>query len=164
MKRAGPFVALGLSILLLVGAGAALATAWVSERQARTTMDGAIRLREAQVAVARAERKVGGSDIEKALASINSSNVIAGRIGKLTAQIVLVLEPTARTAIQSFSLARRGARGAAESKRLIQSVADALAAIASYQESGSASAEVTNAALRRILRSLRRTNRTFPGP
>jgi len=101
--------------------------------------------------------------VEQALRSIQEANAIAVRIDGLTSRILARLGPTARSAGATISLARSGARSAARSRRLTQSVAGALQAIASYQLAGSGDASITNAALRRILRALRRTNRNFPG-
>ena len=163
MRRVLPIVALTLALVLLAAAGTALAAAWISERQAARSADDALALRAAQVEVARTQRSVGGSDIEGAIASIRRANAIAVGIDRLTSHILGLLDPTARSVAGTISLARRGARNAAQSRRLTQTVSGALAAIAAYQQSGSSYGRVTNRALRRILRALRRTNRSFPG-
>ena len=162
MRRVLAIVSLTLALVLLAAAGTALAAALISERQAARSADDALRLRAAQVEVARAQRTVGSGDIEGAIGSIRRANTIAVRIDRLTSQILGLLSPTARSVAGTISLARRAARNAAQSRRLTQAVSGALAAIAAYQQSASSYGRITNRALRKILLALRRTNRSFP--
>ena len=111
-----------------------------------------------------AQRSLGGSDIRQALASINRANRTALRISSLTDRIVGLLSPTGRSASGAVALARRGAGSASSARRLVVVISGDLGAIAGYQRAGSADAGSTNQALRRILRALRETNRSFPVP
>jgi signal transduction histidine kinase len=125
--------------------------------------NSAARLYEARQQVARTQEQVGGSNLHDAVAAARNANGSAERVQTITERIAALMDATRRQAASIGSTSRRGVRTVVLTRRQAQAAADALAAISSYQRSASRSAAISNRALRRILRALRRTNNGFPG-
>ena len=153
-----PFLA---GLLALAGIGVAGVGA-VSRSSAVEARDGAFRLYVARLEVAKAQERLGESDIEEAEESATRANAIAVRVGDVVERIVKLLDPTVETARDTIASARGGARGATITKRQTEVAARLLGALSGYQTDASHFASLTNGALQRILRALRRTNEDFP--
>ena len=162
MRTASRWVALFVCALLAVASFGALAVATRSKSQAHSSLEDAIRLRQARIHVAEAQRALGGSDIGDAVRSANEANEIALRVGSLTKRVVTLLAPLSGTTKEAVEQGRRGVRNSVVAKRQTKVAADILGAIAGYQRSAVENADLTNKALRRILRALRETNESFP--
>jgi hypothetical protein len=148
-------------------ATASIAMAFVSsdvERTARASLEGARELLAARVAVAEAEKALGGSDIGSAIASAREANARAEDVGSITADIVASLRPTGRTAKAITESSKRSAENVGFTRRQAAAANDLVGAVAGYQHAAARLADRTNDALQRILQALRRTNRSFPNP
>ncbi len=163
MKSFFAWAGCALSILL---AAAGLASVLVSENLRATAWEsqqGALELYGARLGVARAQEKLGESDLESALQSARSANETALRVGDVTERIVALLRPTAATARASVAASEESVRGAALTRRQTQVAGRVLGAISGYQRDAARYAAITNRALLRILIVLRETNENFPG-
>jgi hypothetical protein len=148
-------------------AAASIAMAFVSanvEGTARGSLAGARELLAARIAVAEAEKELGGSDIGSAIASAREANARAEDVGAITADIVASLRPTGRTAKAITESSKRSAENVGFTRRQATVANDLVGAVAGYQQAAARLADRTNDALRRILQALRRTNRSFPNP
>jgi hypothetical protein len=155
------------TVLAGLVAAAAVATAFVSadiERTARGSVDGARELLAARIAVAEAEKELGGGDIGSAIESAREANARAEDVGAITAKVVASLRPTGRTAKAITNSSKRSAENVAFTRRQASAANDLIGAVAGYQQAAVRLADRTNDALRRILDALRRTNRSFPNP
>jgi len=164
MRRALPWISVGLSAILALGSAGALVVAAGQAEPARRALRGSVGATQAERAVVRAQESVSGTDIPAALAAIRRANEAAGRVALLTQEMVGSLEPTVDETARAVGSARDGASSAAAARSETRIAAQLLAAIAGYQTAASDSAGVTNAALRRVLAALRETNRSFSGP
>lgn len=161
MRHRLPGIALALSALLLAASLGSLPVAVRSRNDASAALDGAIRLRQARLDVAEAQKQLQGGNIKDALVSARAANATALRVGRVTRRILELLRPTATDARAVISSARRGAQRALAARQQTDVAADALVAVANYQHQASRHSGTTNRALRRILRALRETNREF---
>lgn len=143
-------------------AGTMLLVAVGAKQQASEARERAESLRQARVEVALAERRLGGSDIGDALASARAANATAVRVGVVVERIAASLGPTAQTSVDALRAARLGIRNAAVARRQTDVASGILGAIAGYQSSASRYSVITNRALVKILRALRKTNEEFP--
>lgn len=160
-----PWLGVAASALAALVAVASVFVASSAESTARRARGGAQALLEARVAVAHAQEKLGTTDLDDALDAARSANATAQKVGRITRRIVGLLVPTERTAAAAQSAAARGVRSATVARRQTQVAARVLALIAGYQSTATRQAGKTNAALRRILVALRKTNESFPpGP
>jgi hypothetical protein len=162
VRRALPWLGVAGSALALVAAVVWSVVALGAESTAHDARDGAYRLLQARIAVADAQRKLGGTDLEDALAAARGANETARRVGAITRNIVALLTPTERTAAGAQRSAVRGVRSATVAHRQTTIAARVLGVISGYQSSASRQALETNVALRRILAALRKTNASFP--
>jgi hypothetical protein len=157
-----PWAGLVLAALVAVASFGALVVATRSKSQAHSSLEDAIRLREARLDVARAERALGGSDIGDAVRSGRKANAVALRVGTLTDRIVDLLAPLSDSTKEAVEQGRRGIRNSVVARRQTEVAAEILGAIAGYQHAAVTDADETNAALRRILSALRETNESIP--
>jgi len=157
------WIGVGLAALVLVGSVGMFAVALGARSDANETLGGALRLHNAQLDVAEAERALGNSDLGEAVRAARSANRVALEVGRATSKIVTLLRDTDDAAGAIAASARRGTRGAVFTRRQTEIVGDALGAIAGYQRAASRFSSDTNRSLRRILAALRRTNEEFPG-
>jgi hypothetical protein len=162
MKTGWRWVALLLCSVLLVASFGTLAVATRSKSQAHSSLEDAIRLYEARVDVAKAQRALGGSDIGDAVRSANDANETALRVGALTKRVVRLLQPLSDSTKEAVEQGRRGIRNSVIAKRQTKVAAEILGAISGYQETAVDNGDLTNRALRRILAALRETNESFP--
>lgn len=163
MRRLLPWVGVMASGVLALGSVAALGVAMLEQGAAREALLGSVRAREAELSVVKAQRELSGTDVSDALASIRSANEAAERVAALTGRLVESLEVTLEETGRSVEASREAAAGTVQARRETDLAAELLAAIAGYQGSAAGSADRTNAALRRILRALRETNRELSG-
>ena len=153
----GAALCIGLAVL-----GIVLVTMSTNTKlRASDARASAARLYRARLAVAEAQKELGGSNLEEAVTSAREANDTARRVLGLSEQIVSLLEPTQATTADIIAAARRGAQGAATTREQAGIAADVLGEISSYQRVATRYADQTNGALRRILRALRRTNEEF---
>jgi hypothetical protein len=162
VKRWWRWIGLFLASVLTVASFGALVIATQSKSQAHSSLEDAIRLRQARLHVARAQRALGGSDIGDAVVAGRKANAIALRVGSLTERIVDLLRPLRGSTEEAVEQGRRGIRNAVVAREQTRVAAEILGAIAGYQRSAVADADLTNRALRRILAALRETNESIP--
>ena len=152
----------GLCAVLALGSGVAVVASYQVRSQARTTLEGQVRLYSARQHVARAQEALGDADIKDALIGATEANEAAERVSLVTRRIVKLLRPATRTADVIAASARTGLRGARFARRQTEVAAQVLGAISGYQSAARGYSRSTNRALRRILEALQRTNDTFP--
>lgn len=150
------------SALLAVVALGAVVVAFRSKSQAQESLQSALRLREARIDVAEAQKALGESDIGDAVVAGREANEVALRVGDQTDRIAALLEPMQDSAERSVTEGRKGIRGAVAARRQTHVAAQVLEALAGYQRAATDNALVTNRALRRILEALRETNEDAP--
>lgn len=163
MRRVLPWIGTALAGMV---AATAILVAFVSanlERTARQSLDGAHELFAARLAVAEAEKELGGGGIDDAIESARKANERAEEVGKITARLVATLNPAARTAGAITGSSRRSAQNVSFTRRQAEAANGLIGAVAGYQAAAARLAERTNTALERILKALRKTNRSFPG-
>jgi predicted ATPase len=156
------WIGLALASLLAVAAFGALAVATQSKSQAHSSLEDAIRLREARLDVAKAQKALGGSNIQDAARSGQKANAVALRVGALTERIVTLLRPLSGSTKEAVDQGRRGIRNSVVARKQTETAAGILGAIAGYQSAAVDDAALTNRALRRILTALRETNESIP--
>ena len=150
-----------LSALLAAASFGIVAVATQSKSQAQESLRDAIRLHEARLDVARAERALGGSDIGDAVESGQRANAIAVRVGVLTDRVIDVLTPLSGSTKEAVAQGRRSIKNSVIARRQTRVAAEILGAIAGYQRTAIVDADLTNEALRRILKALRETNESI---
>lgn len=157
-KRAGSIVS-ALALAVAIGMLALALDVRVTASGAR---DRALSLYRARLDVAEAEKRLGGSHIEDALVAARRANATAVRVGGVVRRIARTLGPAARMSAAALATARQGVQQAGAARRQTRIVGGILGAIAGYQESAEGYAAITNNALVRILKALRKTNEEFP--
>jgi hypothetical protein len=162
VKRWWKWIGLAVASVLTVAAFGALAVATQSKSQAHSSLIDAIRLREARLDVARAQKALGGSNIEDAARSGRKANAVALRVGTLTERIVNLLTPLSGSTKEAVTQGRRGIRNSVVARKETKAAAAILGAISGYQRAAVDDAGLTNRALRRILAALRETNESIP--
>ena len=160
MKRALPLV---LAALLAFGSVAIAVVSATTKAQARSTLDSALRLYEARLGVMRAQEALGESDLDDAVASATRANETAERVKAITTDIADLLASAETAAQATSSTSKKAVKNVTLTRRQTAATSDVLAVIAGYQRAASGFADETNAALRRILKAIRKTNRSFPG-
>ncbi len=163
MRRIAPIAGLVGAVLLALVMAAALVVSADAYRTGSGARRGAQRLHDSRVEVARAQERVGGSNLDEALASARAANSAAEKVGRITARVARLLQTTRVTAAAITAASRRGSRSVVFTRRQSEAAARSLFAISRYQTIASRSATVSNRALQRILRALRQTNENFPG-
>jgi hypothetical protein len=162
VTRGWSWLGLALASVLVIASFGALAVATQSKSQAHSSLQDAIRLHEARVDVAKAQRALGSSDIGDAVRSARDANAIALRVGLLTKKILSLLQPLSADTETAVTQGRRGMRNTVVARRQTRVAAAILGAISGYQKSSAEDARVTNKALRRVLAALRDINESFP--
>lgn len=161
MGDVGRWIAALAAGLLAAASIGTLGVALGTHRDAADSLDRAQRLVAAQVAVERAQERLGNSDLEAAVASAEHANATALEVKALIAQMVRLLTPARGTAGSIVDSAREGTENVVYARRQTELVAQLLGAIAGYQGSATESSRRTNGALERVLEALRETNRSF---
>lgn len=156
-------VGVALAALLAVGSVAIAVVSATTKAQAHSTLESAHRLYEARLGVMKAEEALGGSDLDTAVESAGRANATAEKVKTITTDIADLLASAEAAARATSSTSKRAVENVTLTRRQTGATSDVLAVIAEYQQAASAFADDTNAALRRILRALRKTNRSFPG-
>jgi hypothetical protein len=162
VKRWWKWIGLAVASVLMVAAFGALVVATQSKSRAQSSLVDAIRLREARLDVARAQKALGGSNIKDAGRSGRRANAVALRVGVLTERIVDLLTPLSGSTKEAVNQGRRGIRNSVVARKETKTAAAILGAIAGYQRAAVDDADLTNRALRRILAALRETNESIP--
>lgn len=153
---------IGMCAVVALGSGLAVVASYQVRTQARTALEGQVRLFSAREHVALAQEALGDADIEDALIGATQANEAAERVSLVTRRIVKLLRPTTRTAGVIAASARTALRGARFARRQTEVAAQVLGAISGYQSAARDYSSSTNRALRRIIAALRETNATFP--
>lgn len=161
-NKLASWAVVALCAVLALGSVVAVVASYQVRSQARTTLEGQVRLYSARQHVARAQEALGDADIKDALIGATGANEAAERVSLVTRRIVKLLRPTTRTADVIAASARTGLRGARFARRQTEVAAQVLGAISGYQSAARDYSNSTNRALRRILAALRETNATFP--
>ena len=157
LRWAGPLLAGILAVTSVVVMTASIESA----RDARSAFQGAQRLYAGRLEVARAEEQLGTADAGDAAEGARRANAVALRVKARIGALADVLLETAGIARELTSATERGSRSAAFARRQTTVAADALAAIAAYQQAATRYSKSNNNSLRRILNALRRTNEQF---
>ena len=155
---------LAVSALLALASLSVAVVAAGAKVQARGSLSGAQQLYEARLGVARAQEALGSSDLHDAVASAGRANETAEKVRAITTEIADLLASAEAVAGSTSETSQRAVRNVALTRRQTRASGDLLALIAGYQRAATSFAADTNSALRRILRAVRRTNRSFPGP
>lgn len=158
-RRSLPWVGALLSISL---GGTMLAIGLSSKIDAGRTLARAERLHQAQLDVAEAEAALGNSDLSDAVESARRANATAVEVGRVTQQMADQLVKTRSTVEAMLAASERGAGSAVFARRQTEVASDILATIAGYQGAAERYSGITNRALERVLRALRKTNESFP--
>lgn len=152
-----------LATLLALGSVAIAVVSATTKAQALSTLESAHRLYDARLGVMEAQEELGESDLDDAVESAGRANATAERVKAITTDIADLLFSAETAAKATSSTSKRAVENVTLTRRQTAATSDVLAVIAGYQRAASGFADNTNAALKRILRALRKTNRSFPG-
>lgn len=164
MNKLRPWLAVVGSALVCVASLGALVAAGRSASSAADALGGGLRLYEARLSVADAQRQLGDSSVDDAIRGARRANATAEKLAVVIDRMADRLSETQSIAGSTSAATRRGVGDAGVIARQTMIAARLLAALNEHQTASTRYAAVNNRALRRILAALRETNESFPGP
>jgi len=161
--KAARVAGLGGAIVLTVASLVIMFVSIGAKNNAHSTLEQAQHLYQARVDVGEAQEALGDSDLGSAIESARKTNETADRVHAITTQIASLLESAEVSATATSRLSGQSVRNVSLSRKQTKATTDLLGLISGYQRAAGGFAVDTNSALERILRALKRTNRSFPG-